>query len=151
MGEIATWCSSNQRTISAPSWSPIQSAISSCSSSRCATLSWSVARSGRVPLGNSILVLTCDFPAQRSGLHRIWQDLSVPLSMVTTTLVRNLITVPVAVLRSRAAKDAEVLALRHEDAVLRRQIARVRPGRPDLARRSLPADPSPPLALGPGG
>jgi putative transposase len=49
-----------------------------------------------VPLENTILGLTCDFPAQRSGLHRIWQDVSVPLSMVTT-LVRDLITVPVAV------------------------------------------------------
>jgi putative transposase len=33
--------------------------------------------------------------------------------------------VPVAVLRSRVAKDAEVVALRHENAVLHRQIARV--------------------------
>jgi putative transposase len=41
-------------------------------------------------------------------------------------LLRNLITAPAAVLRSRAAKDTEVLALRHENAVLRRQIARVR-------------------------
>ncbi|MET7312665.1 integrase [Streptomyces sp. NPDC005571] len=44
---------------------------------------------------------------------------------VVTVLVRNLITVPAAVLRSRAAKGAEVLALRHENTVLRRQIARV--------------------------
>ncbi|WP_327241156.1 hypothetical protein [Streptomyces sp. NBC_01320] len=44
---------------------------------------------------------------------------------VVATLVRNLITVPAAVLRSRMAKDAEVLALRHENAVLRRQTARV--------------------------
>ncbi|MFD4504845.1 hypothetical protein [Streptomyces sp. NPDC058457] len=45
---------------------------------------------------------------------------------VVSALVWKLITVPTAVLRSRVAKDAEVMALRHENAVLRRQIARVR-------------------------
>ncbi|WUH90413.1 integrase core domain-containing protein [Streptomyces sp. NBC_00433] len=44
---------------------------------------------------------------------------------IVTALARNLVMVPVAVLRSRVAKDAEVLALRHQIAVLRRQIARV--------------------------
>ncbi|MEU1629654.1 hypothetical protein ABZ746_31005 [Streptomyces sp. NPDC020096] len=45
---------------------------------------------------------------------------------IVAALVRNLITVPVVVLRSRVAKNAEVLALRHGNAVLRRQIARAR-------------------------
>ncbi|WP_328754263.1 hypothetical protein [Streptomyces sp. NBC_00269] len=46
------------------------------------------------------------------------------------SLVRNLITAPAAVLRARVAKDAEVLALRHENAVLRRQITRSTTSRP---------------------
>jgi putative transposase len=57
--------------------------------------------------------------------YGIWDYPPMPLSIVTA-LVRNLITLPGVVLRSRVAKDAEVLALRHENAVLRRQIARVR-------------------------
>jgi hypothetical protein len=48
------------------------------------------------------------------------------LLSIVPELVRYLVKVPAAVSRSRAAKDAEVLASRHENAVLRRPIARVR-------------------------
>nr|WP_237555317.1 integrase [Streptomyces sp. SID4948] len=51
-----------------------------------------------------------------------------------TALARNLVIVPVSLLRSRVAKDAEVLALRHEKPVLRRQIARVHYGPADRIR-----------------
>jgi hypothetical protein len=64
-------------------------------------------------------------PASSSARPRSWDDPSTLLSIVFR-LVRNLVTAPAAVLRSRVAKDAEVLAPRHENAVLRRQIARVR-------------------------
>ncbi|WP_327654311.1 hypothetical protein [Streptomyces sp. NBC_00483] len=43
----------------------------------------------------------------------------MPLSDIAS-LVRNPITTPAAVLRTRVTKDAEVPALRHEDAALRR-------------------------------
>ncbi|MFF3468308.1 hypothetical protein [Streptomyces sp. NPDC002619] len=72
--------------------------------------------------------------------RRACNDLRMSLSVVST-LVRNLIMVPTAVLRSRVAKDAEVMALRHENAVLRRQIARVRYEPADRIR--LAALPSP--------
>lgn len=60
-----------------------------------------------VPLGNTIrLGLVCSASGRDSSF---WGDLSMPLSAVTV-LVRNLIRVPAAVLRSRAAKDAEFVA-----------------------------------------
>ncbi|ADI13002.1 integrase catalytic region [Streptomyces bingchenggensis BCW-1] len=66
----------------------------------------------------------------------------MPLSIVTA-LVRNLIKVPAAVLRCRVAKDAEVLALRHENTVLRRQIARVRYEPADRIRLAILSRPVP--------
>jgi hypothetical protein len=44
----------------------------------------------------------------------------VSLLYMTT---RRLLSVPAVLLRSQAAKDAELLVLRHENAVLRRQLA----------------------------
>jgi hypothetical protein len=71
-----------------------------------------------VTLENTILRLPWQFPAQKTGPHSICDDPSMPLSTVTA-LVRNLIAMPAAILHSRVAKDAEVHALRHENAVLR--------------------------------
>jgi putative transposase len=70
------------------------------------------------------------------------------LSLVTA-LAGNLVMVSAAVLRSRVAKDAEVLALRHENAVLRRQIAGpLRAGRSDPAGRAVAVGPSRATARG---
>lgn len=78
-----------------------------------------------VPLGNTIQDVTCTLLLQEQGPHDIWDDPAMMLSIVTA-LARNLVAVPATLLRSRVAKDAEVLALRHQNAVLRRQVARVR-------------------------
>ncbi|MGW6355947.1 hypothetical protein ACWFR5_12180 [Streptomyces sp. NPDC055092] len=78
-----------------------------------------------MPLENTIRDPTWQFPDQKTGPHSICDDPSMSLSTVTA-LIGNLIAVPAAVLRGRVAKEAEVLALRQENVVLRRQIARVR-------------------------
>ncbi|GAB2468624.1 hypothetical protein GCM10027162_74890 [Streptomyces incanus] len=59
--------------------------------------------------------MSCSFSVWGNGLRGAWDDPPMPLSIVTA-LVRNLAKVPAVVLRSRVAKDAEVLALRHGSA-----------------------------------
>ena len=48
------------------------------------------------------------------------------LLKIVYVLVRRLLSLAVLVFRGDRAKDAELLALRHENAVLRRHVSRVR-------------------------
>jgi putative transposase len=48
------------------------------------------------------------------------------LLKIVYVLVRRLLSLAVLVFRGDRAKDAELLALRHENAVLRRHVGRVR-------------------------
>ena len=65
-------------------------------------------------------------------------------------LVRCLLGCLAVLARRRASKDAELLALRHENAVLRRQIGRVRyePGRPAMAGGVVTIGSPPPVGRG---
>ena len=71
----------------------------------------------------------------------IWHEaLTTGCGMITLVLVRMLYLIAtrifawlVLLARSSATKDVEILILRHEVAVLRRQITTPRPGWPDRA------------------
>ena len=53
------------------------------------------------------------------------------LLKIIYVLVRRLLSLDVLILRCDSAKDAELLVLRHENAVLRRHAGRVRYGQAD--------------------
>ena len=65
---------------------------------------------------------------------------------VVYLVVRRLLGCQMVLARREMSKDAELLLIRHENAVLRRQIGRVRyqPG-PAVARGTVPADPAAPM------
>ena len=60
------------------------------------------------------------------------------LLKIVYLLVRRVLSLAVLISRKDLAKDAELLVLRHENAVLRRNAGRVRyePGRPGVVRRA---------------
>ncbi len=65
-------------------------------------------------------------------------------------LVRCLFGFVTVLARREVSKDAELLVVRHENAVLRRQTSRVRypAGRPAVAFGTVPADPPAPMGRG---
>ena len=77
---------------------------------------------GPVPLEYSIEQLTCAFA---SRLDAGWLADRVLLKIVYV-LVRRIFSLAVLMFRGDLAKDAELLVLRHENAVLRRHAGRVR-------------------------
>jgi putative transposase len=74
---------------------------------------------GRVPLGNSISHRELGFCCRDQGLG--WDHLGVLLSIVYR-LLRCLLGLLAVLVRSDLSKDAELLVLRHENQVLRRQL-----------------------------
>jgi putative transposase len=81
-----------------------------------------------VPFGNSSLLLEWVWRATTA----CWNPVQVIVSLVYQ-VARKLLAVPAVLLRRDAAKDAELLVLRHDNAVLRRQLTG--PRRYNLADR----------------
>ena len=77
---------------------------------------------GAVPLEYSIAWLTCAFASGQGAVMVGWRV----LLKIVYLLVRRIVGLAVLVLRRDLAKDAELLVLRHENAVLRRHATRVR-------------------------
>src|SRR5437879_3806099 len=104
--------------VGAPGLDTRQASITACSSEcadSCGVTSWAAARS--TPLLGSII---------RSGMTCLagWDYRWVIFSVVYL-LVRCLLGCLMVLARREVSKDAELLVLRHENAVLRRQISRV--------------------------
>jgi hypothetical protein len=84
-----------------------------------------------VPFGNSSLLLGSLW----CGTMACWNPVQVIVSLVYQ-VARKLLSVPAVLLRRDVAKDAELLVLRHENAVLSRQLTG--PRRYSPAERLLP-------------
>ena len=72
-----------------------------------------------------IIDWTADLRCRQHAQRRQWLAGWVPLKIVYL-LIRRVLGLAVLVFRTDLAKDAELLVLRHENAVLRRHASRVR-------------------------